>query len=241
MRDAVLSLVIILATLAACSNDVVVSAGSGGSTTSSAPQTGSESTAASGFCEAFSNCCDDVTGAEVEWYCQGEVPVCPDGASWPSSFDCEPAAGSECRSLEQCDASSYCDFPDDLCGAEQVGNCAPRPQVCDDFYDPVCGCDGAVTSNTCESATIGSDVSGAGGCVAPPGTFACGPRFCATESDYCQRQISDVANEPDSYGCASLPSACTNTPSCECVQAEPCGNSCELLPSGNVILTCPGG
>jgi len=63
----------------------------------------------------------------------------------------------------------------------------PRPTGCDDFVNPVCGCDGVDYSNLCEAHSAGQDVSGFGmcgsavidcrltGCAAGESCFVCGP------------------------------------------------------------------
>jgi hypothetical protein len=42
--------------------------------------------------------------------------------------------------------------------------CKPRPQVCTDNSDPVCGCDGNTYSNACYAARKGTGVMSKGAC-----------------------------------------------------------------------------
>jgi hypothetical protein len=141
-----------------------------------------------------------------------------------------------------CGQDEFCDYPDNKCGAaDGLGNCIPRPGVCDKNLDPVCACDGKVYSNACSAAAAGVDVSTMGSCMAPQGQFACGPKFCASGKQYCQRSVSDVSGVPDSYGCVPLPNACGSAPSCACLAGVACGSYCKADARGALTVTCPGG
>ena len=143
---------------------------------------------------------------------------------------------------DTCDAASYCDYPDDLCGAaDGSGICKPRPQACDDFYDPVCACDGTIYGNRCEAASTGVDVSNVGGCPLPAGSFPCGPKNCSIAGEYCLHQISDT-DLPDTYMCMAM-TCSVAVPTCNCVASETadCAGSCEVQAMGGVVVHCPGG
>ena len=99
-------------------------------------------------------------------------PVCGcDGNTYGN--DCEAkAAGvsvvhkgrcpSRCKSNDDCDDASFCSKPDGDCEAN--GECLPRPEVCVDVVDPVCGCDGKTYRNSCEAAAAGVTLLHDGAC-----------------------------------------------------------------------------
>jgi hypothetical protein len=45
-----------------------------------------------------------------------------------------------------------------------AGVCTPAPQLCLDVWDPVCGCDGNIYSNTCYANRVGVNVASDGEC-----------------------------------------------------------------------------
>lgn len=198
-------------------------------------------------CEsAYFTCCDLATGATTGVVCgppscQAHCPdgTTPDGA--PPNGVCPVGVGADCRADADCIATAYCDFPDDRCGGGEGGTCVARPAACDKSLEPTCTCGGATADNPCEGAKAGSDVNATGGCAAPAGTFACGAHFCAHGTQYCHRDVSDVAGQPDAYACTPLPDACGATPTCACLAAAPCGGSCEASADGDLQVTCPGG
>lgn len=74
---------------------------------------------------------------------------------------------------------------------------------------------------------------------------------CDLDTEFCMRYGSDVASEPDTFGCEPWPDACKEAQSCECLE-----NMHESLSSllqfclaegacmfdeEMIILTCPGG
>jgi hypothetical protein len=214
------------------SGNVSGSAGSSGSSGS-----GGSGGSGGAACEGVAACCD-TQGNPVAPICPGGgPPQCPLGTSVPPSGVCTPGCSPE----QPCGAGEYCDYPDDLCGAGSSGTCTPKPEGCDLLYAPVCGCDGQVHGNDCAARSGGTDVSAAGGCTAPQGQFGCGSLFCALESQYCLRAVSDVGGLPDEYQCKSLPSGCGNPPTCACMSGELCADWCGISLQGAITLTCPGG
>ncbi|HEV8321247.1 MAG TPA: hypothetical protein VG389_06490 [Myxococcota bacterium] len=159
-------------------------------------------------------------------------------------------AGVPCGALT-CAADEWCDFDGNDC-AKSVGGgdpaCVTRPATCAPDDLPVCGCDGIVYPNQCEATRAGTDVSEGGGCAAPAGTYACGLRFCADGTTYCQEQESDT---PETYfTCVDLPAGCGAAPDCACLAAETCpsgssdsgvpaSGTCATMPDGHLDLACP--
>ena len=80
----------------------------------------------------------------------------------------DPVAGAMCGGLQglACGTGQYCDYPAAaMCGAaDQTGICRPRPEVCTEHYQPVCGCDGNTYSNACTAASQGVSVASQGEC-----------------------------------------------------------------------------
>jgi hypothetical protein len=166
----------------------------------------------------------------------GGVGATGGGGGTGGSKQCGGIAGLLCA------ADEYCDYGDDRCGGDDgLGECKPRPLGCPDSFMPTCACDGQVYGNPCDANAAGQDVSNLGGCVAPPGTFGCGSKFCDVQGQYCQRATSDVVGIPDGYTCLPLPGACANGASCACLAGEPCSDLCDSTADGGFVLTCPGG
>jgi hypothetical protein len=158
----------------------------------------------------------------------------PDGGG--SGRACGGFAGTNCA------ANEFCDFGRDTCGAgDEQGICQLRPSGCNDIFEPVCGCDRVVHSSQCDAHAHGVDLDATGSCPVSSGEFACGFRTCNLETEYCQRGVSDVGGEPDSFECRPLPKTCSLSPSCGCTTQEPCGSFCNEASSGGLTLTCPGG
>jgi hypothetical protein len=166
-------------------------------------------------------------------------PGTPDAATSPDAMGTGAACGGFAD--QGCEEGLFCDWAEDGCGGDDSqGVCTVRPTECTEEYQPVCGCDGNVYSNTCTAQAAGTDVSIWGGCDAPGGYFKCGPNFCAVDLTYCEIVISDVVGIPNEYACKAVPAACGDVPSCECLEEQPCGAFCEQTGDG-YTLTCPGG
>ncbi len=141
-----------------------------------------------------------------------------------------------------CPPGEFCDFGRNSCGrSDEGGTCRARPGGCPDLFSPVCGCDGNVHSNECDAQAIGVDVDASGACPLMVGQFTCGFRACSVMTEYCQRGVSDVGNEPDSFTCMDRPNGCNAAGSCACLSGEPCGSLCEGSAAEGMTLTCPGG
>lgn len=133
-------------------------------------------------------------------------------ASVPGAGCGEP---SPCSDDRDCASSLYCARATGQCAG--VGDCAPRPQVCDLVFDPVCGCDGWTYGNACAAAAAGVNVSSRGACKLT----------CALDQDCPAGQVCEA-----STGCA-LPTLCV--PGCH--RDDDCGQGrvCKRVQ----CLTCP--
>jgi hypothetical protein len=205
-----------------CGMDVGVSGSTG---------TGGHATGAGGGCS------NGVTSGGTG----GVAPSGAGGAEMSTGVGGSPAACGGFAGI-QCAADEFCDFPDNSCGsADASGYCQKRPMACDASYTPTCGCDGQIYGSACTANGAGHDVAPAGTCPAPVGMFACGEHFCDSKTQYCQLQLSDVANVPNDYTCMQLPAGCGASPSCPCLVNEPCSNACTMQNGGGLQLSCPGG
>jgi hypothetical protein len=170
------------------------------------------------------------------------------GGSGTSGFDAG-AAPRGCSPASPCGEYAYCDYPDDRCGRSGVlGVCKNgiTPPGCSGLGPPTCGCNGKTYASEClahmgEIGAEGVDADIEGGCMVPPGEFACGPWFCLVAESYCQRQVTDVSGVPDSFSCQPLPAPCVRSMSCACLAGVYCGDRCEEDVGGGLTVTCPGG
>lgn len=185
--------------------------------------------------------CSDDSGGAVDGAPVGNDALLPTDSAVADAR----GVGADCGGFAgfTCDPGLVCDFAENDCGgSDSLGTCVEPPTGCGDPAMWVCGCDGMVYDGECEAFSAETDVSIYGGCTAPLDTFACGFRFCAANTQYCRRQVSDVGGFPDVFECVDIPASCTGMPDCACLAAESCGDMCEVRPvDGSLLLTCPGG
>jgi hypothetical protein len=136
---------------------------------------------------------------------------------------CVPDASSvtACGSRGQpaCPADQYCDYPaGSNCGAaDGGGQCQPKPQVCTQIYQPVCGCDGKTYGSSCAAASAGVSVQKTGECSSAALDSDCDPRkvTCGQQTPKCSGgQVPSVMN-----GCYA---GCVDIASCACDAPEAC-------------------
>lgn len=84
-------------------------------------------------------------------------------------------------------------------------------------------------------------------CMAKPdaGPFACGDKTCEP-GEFCEVQPPGIAFEdggtpPTSYTCRTIPSECSASPSCACIEAkESCSVGSCSIDGSNVTVSCIG-
>ena len=148
------------------------------------------------------------------------------------------ASGIACGTIT-CATGQYCDWAGNGCGGlEPMGTCRARPQTCTGEIDNVCGCNGSAYSNPCVASMAGQDIGDGGGCAAPTGMFACGPRFCMKGAQFCERTPSGMTGVAGTFTCRPLPTSCGTTPTCACIAGMSCAN-CLASAAGDLTTACP--
>ena len=69
-----------------------------------------------------------------------------------------------CTSNVDCSEDEFCSKKVGNCNG--AGTCQPKPEVCPEVWDPVCGCDGQTYGNSCLAAASGVNVDYEGECIA---------------------------------------------------------------------------
>ncbi|WP_446009180.1 Kazal-type serine protease inhibitor domain-containing protein [Candidatus Electrothrix sp.] len=92
-------------------------------------------------------------------YYPGSRPQPPGPTPQPPPGVCGGIAGWGCPSGQFCNFEmGKCSMPD------AQGRCRPRPDMCTQQYNPVCGCNGKTYGNACMAAHAGVSVKYLGRC-----------------------------------------------------------------------------
>ncbi|MEK6674714.1 MAG: Kazal-type serine protease inhibitor domain-containing protein [Planctomycetota bacterium] len=162
--------------------------------------------------------CDDQTygneclarAASVSIVSEG---ACDDGDIRPDDRICGGIAALPCEEGE------FCRFEAGICGrGDQSGVCQAFPEVCQQVFAPVCGCDGQTYGNECEAWVVGVSVDFDGACDTQ--ARACGGitgEGCPG-GEFCQFDKGGCGADDQQGVCTTIPDVCTEefAPVCGC-------------------------
>jgi hypothetical protein len=117
----------------------------------------------------------------------------------------DSGAVAGCRNNKDCLSTEYCHIEAGcvVTGA-RMGQCRPRPQGCDDWYKPACGCDGKTYSSSCEAHLVGVNIKHQGVCDP-----SCEKVSCHVHNDCCTCEATKFLYSP-----APCPATCLQ-PKCD--------------------------
>lgn len=185
-------------------------------------------------------CCDPQAEPGV-----GDLPPCIEGATccadgnWAcnegdGSSTCDAVCMARSCSLsanDPCRPGEFCKVEVGRCTSPNgSGICEPRPDVCAEIFQPVCGCDGTTYGNECQAHVAGISVAHDGECGQ-----ACGGVLdvACPDEEFC-RLATGLCLDPEAFGvCTSTPDACVAVfePVCGC-DGTTYGNECQAWSAG---------
>jgi hypothetical protein len=163
-------------------------------------------------------------------------------SSTTASTSASSGGGGELCGTDTCNRSEtpfeFCQPLDGSCGADDptLGECVEIPPGClypPWTWEPTCYCDGAIQAYDCQDAPTTADLTSCS-------EIRCGSSKCDKTTEYCEVVLD--ANNPEGTTpvttCRPLPVGCVNSPSCECMAAEPCSGYCQGTAEGGFQLAC---
>jgi hypothetical protein len=142
---------------------------------------------------------DPVCGCDGQTYSNGCY-----AAKAAVSIDYPGECVEGCFENEDCPADEYCNKPIGDC--DGAGECAPVPDLCQDVWMPVCGCDGVTYSNGCYAHRVAVNVAYEGEC--PGGCFdnddCAADEYCLTPPAACDGPGECVPRLGDEIQCLDV-------------------------------------
>ena len=207
-----------------------------------------------GDCARGEYCATELAACGEEGVCRPRPAICPlvfapvcgcDGNTYDNACVAASAGTSvgavgacraeRCLSNRDCGDAEYCECAGECGGG---GECAPRPQLCNRVFQPVCGCDGVTYPNDCERRRAGVCLVAEGECVEPP--QVCNDNAGCDDGSYCRKD--DAACGAEGV-CLARPEICIDVfdPVCAC-DGRDYGNACEAARAGQNVANrgaCP--